>query len=183
MKREENIENVMRGFAEALVNGETERAVSFFAEDAVWYTPNGRFSGKDEIHNYIEWIKETIRDEQITGTGIDIIVKDDVGIYEHIIGGKSKGRPWKTMALCVYIVEAENDLNRIHDSFHRGEITGDEWADQTMRVISRRQERYEFEMFCWFFRFLFGVLRDLFITKILRRPLFDHLLPGSEDGQ
>jgi len=107
MKREENIENVMRGFAEALVNGETERAVSFFAEDAVWYTPNGKFNGKDEIHNYIEWMKETIRDEQITGTGIDIIVKDDVGIYEHIIGGKSKGKPWKTMALCVYIVEAE----------------------------------------------------------------------------
>jgi ketosteroid isomerase-like protein len=104
-------ENIVREFVRALVKREKDRAVSFFTEDVVWLTPNGKFAGKDEIRHYIEWMNSSITDLNITSTGIGLMVKDNIGVYEHIIGGNSKGRRWDALAMCVYELEGTKIRN------------------------------------------------------------------------
>jgi ketosteroid isomerase-like protein len=102
MTDEQTIIDTMRDFARVLTKGDTKKAISFFTEDAVWDTPNGTFSGIEGITKYIEWMKSNITDQTITETGIGISVKANTGIYEHIIGGITKGRKWDASAICIY---------------------------------------------------------------------------------
>ena len=102
MTEEQTIIDTMRDFARVLAKGDTDKAISFFTEDAVWVTPNGTFSGLEGITKYIKWMKSNIADQTITETGIGVSVKANTGIYEHVISGITKGKKWDALAICIY---------------------------------------------------------------------------------
>jgi ketosteroid isomerase-like protein len=111
MTEEQTIIDNMRGFARVLAKGDTDKAISFFTEHAVWVTPNGTFSGIEGITKYIEWMKSNIADQTITETGIGVSVKGNTAIYEHIIGGITKGRKWDASAICIYEFQEDKIKN------------------------------------------------------------------------
>ena len=99
---EEQIKKTMRDFVKALVEKDVDKALSFCTEDAIWSTPNGTFKGKEELRRYIEWTNRNVMDQKAVETGIKVVAQDNIGIYEHIIGGVVDGMKWETLALCVY---------------------------------------------------------------------------------
>jgi len=102
MTEEQTIIDTMRDFTRVLAKGDTDKAISFFTEDAVWITPNGTFSDLEGITQYIKWMKSNIADQTITETGIGVSAKANTGIYEHVISGITKGKKWDALAICIY---------------------------------------------------------------------------------
>ncbi len=101
---EEKIENAIREMVGALEKNDVDRAVSFFADDAVWHAPEGEYKGKKEIKRYVTWLisPERVNDVKFNDTGIGIVVKDDKAVYEHIWESTYEGAPIQEPCVCVY---------------------------------------------------------------------------------
>ncbi len=101
---EEKIENAIRDYVDALEKNDVDRAVSFFADDAVWHAPEGEYKGKEEIKRYVTWLisPERGQDVKFKDTGIGIVVKGDKAVYEHIWEGTYKGNHIREPAVCAY---------------------------------------------------------------------------------
>jgi len=101
---EEKIENAIRDLVGALEKNDVKRAVSFFADDAVWLAPEGEFKGKEEIERYVTWMisPDRVEDVKFTDTGIGIVVKDDKAVYEHIWEATYDGARIREPSVCVY---------------------------------------------------------------------------------
>lgn len=104
----ERYEGIMHGFVEALGKRDIEKALSFCAEDAIWITPEGMFNGKEDLRRYLTWSSRNT--SAIRATGIEAIVQENRGAYEHVLEGTSEGAKWEVLALCVY--EFANDKIR-----------------------------------------------------------------------
>ena len=101
---EEKIENAIRDYVDALEKNDVDRAVSFFADDAVWHAPEGEYKGKEEIKRYVTWLisPERVQDIKFNDTGIGIVVKDDKAVYEHIGELTYEGATIREPSVCVY---------------------------------------------------------------------------------
>ena len=101
---EEKIEKAIRDYVDALEKNEVDRAVSFFADDAVWHAPEGEYKGKEEIKRYVTWLisPERAQDLKLNDTGIGIVVKDDKAVYEHIWEATYEGAHIREPSVCVY---------------------------------------------------------------------------------
>ncbi len=101
---EEKIEKAIRDYVNALEKNEVDRAVSFFADDAVWHAPEGEYKGKEEIKRYVTWSlsPERLQDVKLKDTGIGIVVKDDKAVYEHILEATYEGAHVRAPSVCVY---------------------------------------------------------------------------------
>lgn len=104
---DEKIESIMRDLIKTLETGDVEKALSFFAEDGVWVTPNGTFKGKEELRRYLTYSAQSMRDVTITETGNKIIVQGDKAFYEHVIAATIEGNRAEGLAMCAY--EFTND--------------------------------------------------------------------------
>jgi uncharacterized protein (TIGR02246 family) len=101
MSKEELI-SMMRKFKDAYNKKDLEKTLSFFAEDADWVNPNGKFKGKEEIKNYFKWVFEINPDQKIIESGVKIIAEEDKAVYEHILEGSFEGRKYQILDLCIY---------------------------------------------------------------------------------
>ena len=101
---EEKIEKAIRDYVDALEKNEVDRAVSFFADDAVWHAPEGEYKGKEEIKRYVTWLisPERLQDVKLKDTGIGIVVKGDKAVYEHIWESTYEGNHIREPSVCVY---------------------------------------------------------------------------------
>jgi ketosteroid isomerase-like protein len=99
---EEIIKNAIRDYVDALEKNDVDRALSFFADDAVWHAPEGEYTGKEEIRRYVTWMRARGEDVKFNDTGIGIVVKDDKAVYEHIWEATYEGAPIKAPSVCVY---------------------------------------------------------------------------------
>jgi hypothetical protein len=99
---EENNRKTVQGFIDAIVDRNVERALSFFADDAVYVAPEGTFAGKDEVRRYLTWSIQSVRSFTVTATGTGLTVCGDKAFYEHILGGTYEGVRGEWLALCVY---------------------------------------------------------------------------------
>ncbi len=97
---EEKIENAIRDYVDALEKNEVDRAVSFFADDAVWHAPEGEFKGKEEIKRYATWLLRA--DVKVMDTGIGLVVKENKAVYEHIWESTYEGNHIREPSVCVY---------------------------------------------------------------------------------
>ena len=104
---DEKIASIMRDLIKTLETGDVEKALSFFAEDGVWVTPNGTFKGKEELRRYLTYSAQSMRDVTITETGNKIIVQGDKAFYEHVIAATIEGNRAEGLAMCAY--EFTND--------------------------------------------------------------------------
>lgn len=98
----QKIEDLMRDFVGALSEGNVEKVLSFFAEDATYETPFGTFKGKAALRRYLAWLAENNSDVTVNDSGLGIMVQGDKAVYEHVIGGFSRGSRWEVLALCAY---------------------------------------------------------------------------------
>ncbi len=101
---EEKIEKAIRDYVNALEKNEVDRAVSFFADNAVWHAPEGEYKGKEEIKRYITWMisPERGQDVKFKDTGIGIVVKGDKAVYEHIWESTYEGNHIREPSVCLY---------------------------------------------------------------------------------
>jgi hypothetical protein len=101
MSKEELI-NIMRKFRDVLNKKDLEKSLSFFAEDADWLNPDGKFKGKEELKKYLKWGFKISPDQKIIESGIKIIAEEDKAVYEHILEGSFEGMKYQILALCIY---------------------------------------------------------------------------------
>ncbi len=106
---EKKLGNIIRDFLDTyFVKRDVEKALSFFAEDAVWVANEGTFKGKEELRRYMIWgIQETpIR--KFRDAGVGIIVKGNNVVYEHIEESVMlDGSKWEVPVVCVYEFSGE----------------------------------------------------------------------------
>ena len=98
---EQQIKDAAIGFEQAWMDGDIKQALSFFADDAVWIAPNGKFKGKIQIEKYLTWVNKIIKNYQITENGIGIVVHGEVVVGEHILSGTIDGMKFESPAVCI----------------------------------------------------------------------------------
>ena len=79
---EKEIESTIRNFVEALKKKDMDRALSFFTDDATWFTTEGIFKGKDEIKRYLAWILKNLKDIKFSDDGVGIIIQGNKAVYQ-----------------------------------------------------------------------------------------------------
>lgn len=140
---EKEIESVMRGFKEAIEKSDVEKALSYFAEDAVYAAPEGAFKGKEELKRYLTWSAQNVSNPTIRDTGVGIMVKGDKAVYEHSIGGIIEGNKYETLAICVY--EFSNGkihgIRSVYDRLSVGKQVATGWFEK--RIVNTMVERAE----------------------------------------
>lgn len=101
---EEKIESSIRDFIDALEEKDVDRALSFFADDATWYAPEGDFKGKDEIRRYITWLAkgQQLDLQKFEDTGIGILVKGNEAVYEYTWVATFEGTRIRAPGVCIY---------------------------------------------------------------------------------
>ena len=93
---EEKIVSVIRDFAEAYVNRDVEKMLSFLTDDVVRISPEGTFKGKDEVKHYLTWDAQTTPEIKLREAGFGIIVKGNKAAWEWVYEGFTHdGRSWR----------------------------------------------------------------------------------------
>ena len=99
---EEVITGIMRDVIKTLETGDVEKALSFFAEDGVWETPDGIYKGKEELRRYLTNQARTMQDMKVTEAGNKILIKGNRAFYEHVIAASIDGRRAEGLAMCAW---------------------------------------------------------------------------------
>jgi len=140
---EKKIESLMRDYIEAVVKKDVEKALSLFAEDAVYVTPEGTFKGKKELKRYLTWSAQSVPDLTVRDAGIEIVVKGNKGVYEHILKGTIEGMKYEALAICVYEFSDEKiqRLRSVYDRLSIGKQVAKGWLAK--RLVSSFVKRAE----------------------------------------
>jgi len=96
---DEKIAGIMRDLIKTLEKKDVEKALSFFAEDGVWVTPEGVSKGKEELKRYLTWFFNSIQDLTVTESGNGIIVLGNKAFYEHVLTATIKGMKTRGLAM------------------------------------------------------------------------------------
>jgi uncharacterized protein (TIGR02246 family) len=131
---EDRIKTLMRGFIKAQEDGDVEKTLSFFTEDAEYVTPMDTFEGQEELRHYFAHTAQIIPDLKITPTAFDIIVDGNKAAYEHIISGTYQGKRCEWLALCAYEFKGEKtqSLRTIFDRLAVVEQAASGWLQRTL---------------------------------------------------
>ena len=98
-----NIETLIRNFLDAYMKLDVDGTLSFFAENAVWQTPEGVFKGKEEMKRLLTWAFKLMRQIKFRDAGIGLVVKDNKAVYEYMIEAvTSEGMKYETPGVCTY---------------------------------------------------------------------------------
>ncbi len=99
---EKEMENTIRGYVDALEKKDTDRALSFFSDDATWFTAEGTFIGRDEIKRYLAWMSKNLTDIRFTDDGVGIIIQENKAVYQYIFESTYEGIKIKVGNVCIY---------------------------------------------------------------------------------
>jgi len=100
---EEKIESVIRGWRAALEKKDVEKALSFVAEDAVWFTVEGTFKGKAEWKRYLTWMARVNAELKFKDAGIGIITKGNKAVSQYTLEAKTlDGVKYEVPGICTY---------------------------------------------------------------------------------
>jgi len=131
---EEKIASIMRDVSKTLETGDVEKALSFFAEDGVWVTPNGTFKGKRELRRYLTYMAQSMRDVTVTETGNKIIAQGNKAFYEHVIAATIEGKRVEALAMCAW--EFTNDkvqeVRTVYDRLLMAKQAAKGWFAKTL---------------------------------------------------
>ena len=107
----EKIESKVREYINAINKKDTEKALSFFTDDATWTANEGIFKGREELKRYITWMFESLPDISIADDGIGIIVQGNIAVYQHTFEATVEGIKIKVPSICVYEFSGEKCKN------------------------------------------------------------------------
>ncbi len=113
-----NIDELMRNCLRAMQEGKKDDAANFFAEDGVWVTPFGRFTGKREIKNFLDWQNRTMK-WTAQKAGNDIIMSDNKAFYEHEIKATIEGQNVDLCAMCAWEFDDNNKVKEVRTVYDR----------------------------------------------------------------
>lgn len=99
---EREMEKTIRSFVDSLEKKDVERALSYFTDDATWFTTQGIFNGKEQIKKYGEWLANFNTDIKFRDEGVGIIVKDNKAVYQTTYDAKYKGIKISVGNVCTY---------------------------------------------------------------------------------
>ena len=108
---EKEMENTIRDFVDALEKKDTNRALSFFTDDATWFTAEGTFIGRDEIKRYLAWMSKTLTDMKFTDSGVGIIIQGDKAVYQTTYESTYEGIKIKVGNVCTYEFSGDRITN------------------------------------------------------------------------
>jgi len=141
---EKEIEGIVMDLVYSLEKKDTEKSVSFFTDDAVWYTPQGTFRGKNEIKKYITWMTNVLEDLKFTIDGVGILVQGNKGVHQSIYEGKFKGIKVKAANVCTYEFSGDKIKNHwtINDrlSIAKQSATGPIAKKAVNAIVARSEE-------------------------------------------
>jgi len=104
---EKQLKVIIRDYADALEKNDTNRALSFFTDDAVWFNPKGIFKGKEELKGYMAWLFKTVSDMKFVDYGVGIIVQGNKGIFQHIFECTIRESKIKVPSFCTYLFNGQ----------------------------------------------------------------------------
>ena len=108
---EEKIPSIMREFVKTMSDGDVEKTLAYFTEDAVWLTPFGAAKGKDELRRFSAWMYDQMKDIEIKECGNGIIAQGNKAFFEHEISSTMEGKRVTGLALCAYEFEGDKIKN------------------------------------------------------------------------
>ena len=108
---EKEMENTIRSFVETLEKKDVEKTLSFFTDDATWFTTQGIFKGKEEIKRYVSWMSKNLTGAKFTDGGIGIIIQGNKAVYQTIFESTYEGIKIKVNNVCTYEFSGEKIKN------------------------------------------------------------------------
>jgi ketosteroid isomerase-like protein len=112
---------VLQDMHVAMNKRDFDKAISFFADDAVDVSPDGTFKGKDEVKRHFEWMAKTA-----AKNGVNDIRLTEVGIYvegnvaTHLFSMDGTTKKGKMSVPSVAIAEFKNGkVQRISSYYDR----------------------------------------------------------------
>jgi ketosteroid isomerase-like protein len=99
---EEEIAGIASDFAEAFVNRDVEKMLSFFAEDAAWVSPVGTFKGKDGLRRVLTWDTQISPIVKARRSGIGLMVKGNKAVDESISECEYEGKKVEVPGITVF---------------------------------------------------------------------------------
>jgi len=115
---EEKIADIMRDFVKVMAEGDVEKTLSFFTEDAEYTCPMGSFSGTQEIKRFMTVQSSMMEDAKVTESGNGIIVDGNKAFFEHVISGSYQGKRTEVLAMCAYEFE-DDKIKKVRSAFDR----------------------------------------------------------------
>ena len=97
---EKTIESTARNLVDSMEKKDIEKSLSYFTEDAVYYTPVGIFKGKDVIRRYFAWMAESFSELKFTDEGVGIIIKDNISAHQSTYSAKYDGIAINVRNIC-----------------------------------------------------------------------------------
>lgn len=101
MAEKEN-EDVIRNLVAFLERKDIGGVLSYFTDDATWFTPQGIFRGKEEIKRYLDWLCNSLSDIRFTYEGVGILVQGTSGVHQSIYSATYKRIKFSVDNICTY---------------------------------------------------------------------------------
>ena len=108
---EKEIERIIRDFVDSLEKKDIDRSLSFFTDDATWFTTQGIFKGKEEIKRYVSWMSKSLTSVKFTDDGVGIIIQGNKAVYQTIFDSTYEGIKIKVNNVCTYEFSGEKIKN------------------------------------------------------------------------
>ena len=141
---EEKIPSIMRAFVKTMEDGDVEKSLDCFTEDAVWVNPNGAARGKNELRRYLAWMYGQMKDTKVKECGNGIIAQGNKGFFEHELSGTMKGKKVTILALCAYEFEGDKikEVRTTFDRLSMGQQAVTGWLPKMMlNMVVRQSEK------------------------------------------
>ena len=108
---EQEMEKTIRSFVESLEKKDVDKTISFFTDDATWFTTQGVFKGKEEIKRYVTWMSKNLTDLKFSDGGVGIIIEENKAAYQTIFESTYEGIKIKVDNVCIYEFSGEKIKN------------------------------------------------------------------------
>ena len=117
MVDEKNL-SIAESFLRALQAKHVEQVLSLFPEDGVWIAPEGTFTGRASIANYLDWQLRQGQDLKIAEGGNGIVTEGNRAFIEHTVAYHKGNERVEYTVLCA--LELKNlQVKRIRTVYDR----------------------------------------------------------------
>ena len=115
---EEKVPSLVRDFLKTMEDGDVEKSMAYFADDAAWINPNGTFRGKGELRRYIGLMYDQMKDIRVKECGNGLFAQGNKALIEHELSATMKGKKAAFLGFCAYEFEGDK-IKEVRTAFDR----------------------------------------------------------------
>jgi len=141
---EENLAGIMREYVKTMADGDVEKSLTYFTDDAVVTNPYGVYQGKEAIKSSLAAMARNMSDMKVTETGNGIIVQGEKSFFEHIISGVMEGKKFEFLAMCAYEFEGDKikNVRTVYDRLSTAQQVVTGWLARPMiNMVVKQSEK------------------------------------------